>query len=200
MHRTHARKARHPNRVIVAILALAAGGGWGAFAYTAHESSNAEGRLRGEIATLQDRHEQLRSEHEKVETSAATELTRLREQLATAKSELGRITDDYNRVQAELEEAQIRLKAAQALQERRGVAFIDVPPRPARQDVIAAQKALTELGYGKLDADGVVGPGTRQAIEAYQRDAGLTVTGDLHAETLQKLLSPSGRITAQSDD
>jgi hypothetical protein len=32
-----------------------------------------------------------------------------------------------------------------------------------------AQKALTRLGYGPLKADGVAGPGTRRAVEAFQR-------------------------------
>ena len=76
-------------------------------------------------------------------------------------------------------------------------AFIDVKPRPAPQDVVAAQKALTELGYGPLKADGDLGPGTRQAIEKYQRDAGLKVTGELHAETLQVLLDPAKRLASQ---
>jgi len=200
MYQTQARKARNLNCVAVAVLALAAAGGWGAFAYATYESSNVERQLLGQIATLQDRQAQMRSEREKAEASTATELTRLRDQLATAKSDLDRVSEDYRRVRSELTEAQARLKAAQQLQERRGVAFIDVPPRPAPQDVVAAQKMLTELGYGKLEADGVVGPGTRKAIEAYQRDAGLTVTGDLHAETLQKLLTGSGQVTAQSEE
>lgn len=200
MHQTHARKARNPNRALIAIATLAAVGGWGALAYATYESSTIERQLRGQIAALQDQYDQLRSEREKSEASAAAELTRLRGQLETAQNDLDRVSENYNRVQAELVKAQAQLKAARQLEERRGVAFIDVPPRPAPQDIVAAQKILTDLGYGKLEADGVVGPGTRKAIEAYQRDAGLTVTGDLHAQTLQKLLSGSGQATAQSED
>lgn len=50
-----------------------------------------------------------------------------------------------------------------------------------------AQKALTRLGYGPLKADGVAGPGTRRAVEAFQRANTLPVTGELDAPTLQRL-------------
>ena len=46
---------------------------------------------------------------------------------------------------------------------------------------------LTRLGYGPLKADGVAGPGTRRALEAFQRATTLPVTGELDAPTLQRL-------------
>jgi len=60
-------------------------------------------------------------------------------------------------------------------------------PDPKKAVAATAQKALSKLGYGKLTADGVVGPGTRRAIEAFQRDKGLTVTSEFDASTLKKL-------------
>jgi peptidoglycan hydrolase-like protein with peptidoglycan-binding domain len=50
-----------------------------------------------------------------------------------------------------------------------------------------AQKALTRLGYGPLKADGVAGPSTRRAVEAFQRANTLPITGELDASTLQRL-------------
>ncbi|WP_245435533.1 peptidoglycan-binding domain-containing protein [Microvirga calopogonii] len=65
------------------------------------------------------------------------------------------------------------------------------PPRPSpplsQQQIRTAQEALTELGFGRLDADGVIGPGTRAAVEAFERARGLTVTGELTAGTVEAL-------------
>ncbi|MBM1175083.1 peptidoglycan-binding domain-containing protein [Microvirga arabica] len=57
----------------------------------------------------------------------------------------------------------------------------------SKQQIRAAQEALTDLGYGALKADGVFGPGTSRAVEAFERAKGLPVTGQLGAATLQAL-------------
>ena len=71
-------------------------------------------------------------------------------------------------------------------------------PDPKQAIAATAQKALPKLGYGKLTADRVVGPGTRRAIEAFQRDKGLTVTGKLDGPTL-KQLTRSLKVAARRD-
>jgi chromosome segregation ATPase len=58
---------------------------------------------------------------------------------------------------------------------------------PSKEKVRAAQEALTALGYGQLKADGVFGPSTRRAIEAFEQAKGLPITGSLGAGTLQAL-------------
>jgi TolA-binding protein len=203
MTRTHARGASNLSRGLLSILTLAAVGGWGMFVYSTQVSSDLEKQLHGQISTLRNEQAKFLSE-QKARASTEAALTQLREQLSSTRNELRRLAENHNRVQSELAETRTRLEAAQKIQDQRNSeipkVLIDVIPRPARRDIVAAQKALTELGYGKLEADGVVGAGTRQAIEEYQRDAGLAVTGDLRAETLQKLLAPSGRLTAQSED
>jgi hypothetical protein len=65
-------------------------------------------------------------------------------------------------------------------------------PAPAQTgapspDVIAAQKALTRLGYGPLEADGVSGRATRLAIERFEREHGLPATGLLGQRTARAL-------------
>lgn len=50
------------------------------------------------------------------------------------------------------------------------------PPDPL---VTAVQKALALAAYGPVEADGVVGPQTRDAIRRFQRDHNLPVTGDV---------------------
>jgi hypothetical protein len=66
-----------------------------------------------------------------------------------------------------------------------------VEPRPDAR-VISVQKALTKLGYGPLKADGFLGSTTRQALERFERDKKLPVTGGLGTRTTRQLASTSG--------
>jgi hypothetical protein len=58
--------------------------------------------------------------------------------------------------------------------------------------VAAAQRALIKLGYGPLKPDGVMGLGTRQALERFEKDRRLPVTGELAARTVRDLAAQSG--------
>jgi peptidoglycan hydrolase-like protein with peptidoglycan-binding domain len=60
------------------------------------------------------------------------------------------------------------------------------------QQVRAAQQALIGLGYGPLQADGVIGPGTRTALKAFEQSRGLAVTGELTADTVEALEAAAG--------
>jgi len=53
--------------------------------------------------------------------------------------------------------------------------------------VIAAQKALSTLGYYRGPQDGVASQGLKGAIAAFQREQNLTANGTLDAETLSRL-------------
>jgi hypothetical protein len=64
--------------------------------------------------------------------------------------------------------------------------------KDASAKVAAAQRALTKLGYGTLKSDGAIGPGTRQAIEKFERDRRLPVTGDLNSRTTRELSAQAG--------
>jgi localization factor PodJL len=56
------------------------------------------------------------------------------------------------------------------------------------QDLIAAvQRELNRLGYRSGPADGIAGNRTRRAIEQFQRDAGLEVTGAATESLLDRL-------------
>jgi hypothetical protein len=55
----------------------------------------------------------------------------------------------------------------------------------------SAQRALAKLGYD-VKTDGVTGPSTRIAIEKFERQQGLPVTGALNSRTLRKLAIASG--------
>lgn len=77
---------------------------------------------------------------------------------------------------------------------------VPVPPasvgRPDLGDtVLAGQRALARLGYS-VKVDGVIGSGTRQAIERFEQDRRLPVTGEFNARTVRELSAASG-ITVQ---
>jgi hypothetical protein len=58
--------------------------------------------------------------------------------------------------------------------------------------VLLTQRSLIKLGYGPLKVDGVLGQGTRQAIERFERDLRLPPTGDLTPRTIKELSAQAG--------
>jgi S1-C subfamily serine protease len=70
-------------------------------------------------------------------------------------------------------------------------------PADSQSGVAAAQRALAALGYDPGPADGVMGPRTREAIVAFQRDRGLPTTGAVDEATAAALRSSlAGRAPA----
>ena len=91
--------------------------------------------------------------------------------------------------------SQPAMQAPQAAMSPATQAASSPPPSPPEQDqitdertVLAAQHALTQLGYPVGVADGVAGPATRRAILAFQKDRGLAEDGRLTL-ALVKLLN-----------
>ena len=58
---------------------------------------------------------------------------------------------------------------------------LPTPPTSSSETVRNIQTSLATLGYKPGPADGILGHQTRNAIEAFQRDRGLPVTGDASA-------------------
>lgn len=69
-------------------------------------------------------------------------------------------------------------------------ASLGAPAPDAR--VAAVQEALVVLGHGPMTVDGLFGPATRAALEDFERDEGLPVTGALDGATLRVLAMRSG--------
>lgn len=73
---------------------------------------------------------------------------------------------------------------------------VTTPPADPKQEqtrsVAAIQRALNRLGYGPIKADGVYGSGTKLAIERFERDRKLPVTGEVSPRMLKELASASG--------
>lgn len=67
------------------------------------------------------------------------------------------------------------------------VADIETDPHLQR-----IQKALSDLGYGPLKADGVMGANTTAAIKRFELDRGLPLTGEVGSETIERLEMVSG--------
>ncbi|GAB4514669.1 MAG: peptidoglycan-binding protein [Roseibium sp.] len=65
---------------------------------------------------------------------------------------------------------------------------VDADPR-----LMKIQKALSELGYGPLKADGLMGANTTAAIRRFEFDRGLPLTGEPGPEVIERLEMISGR-------
>ena len=60
-----------------------------------------------------------------------------------------------------------------------------------RSTVKDVQARLNDLGYDPGPADGQMGPQTRAAIRAYQRDEGLTADGQITASLVKRIRADS---------
>lgn len=61
-----------------------------------------------------------------------------------------------------------------------------------------AQQLLISLGFAPGPADGIMGTKTRAAIRDFQRQHGLSVTGNLNDTTIQKIKTVSGKNSTKS--
>ncbi|ETR76036.1 peptidoglycan-binding protein [Afipia sp. P52-10] len=61
------------------------------------------------------------------------------------------------------------------------------------QRVAAVQRALTDYGYGQLKATGTVGADTQAAIQKFERERKLPVTGQLSERVVRELSAATGR-------
>lgn len=59
--------------------------------------------------------------------------------------------------------------------------------------VTSVQRILTEFGYGQLKPTGVAGPETRAAVERFERDRKLPVTGQITERLARELAAATGR-------
>src|SRR5262249_23573897 len=78
------------------------------------------------------------------------------------------------------------------------------PPQPLRPDpiagvlasskrVMAVQRALPEYGYGQLKPTGILDAETRAAVEKFERERKLPVTGQVSDRVTRELASITGR-------
>ena len=68
-----------------------------------------------------------------------------------------------------------------------------VNPSPGSRRVAAVQRALTEYGYGQLKSTGTVGSDTQAAIQKFERERKLPVTGQMSDRLVRELIVVTGR-------
>jgi hypothetical protein len=66
-------------------------------------------------------------------------------------------------------------------------------PSPGSRRVAAVQRALTEYGYGQLKPRGTVSPDTQAAIQKFERERKLQVTGQISDRLVRELIAVTGR-------
>ncbi len=64
---------------------------------------------------------------------------------------------------------------------------------PAARRVAAVQRTLTEYGYGQLKPTGIAGSDTQAAIQKFERERKLPVTGQVSDRLLRELTAMIGR-------
>lgn len=71
---------------------------------------------------------------------------------------------------------------------------IPLPPGPTigSRRVAAVQRALTEYGYGQLKPTGTIGPDTQAAIQKFERERRIPVTGQLSDRLVHELAAAIG--------
>jgi len=191
------------NRLMLPIiLTLVAAVGWGLLFVWRHSAAKFEEDLRGQVSFLHQRQMELLDERAQTNASVGA-LDKLRSEISALHQELKGLTQTRDQVQADLvglraEQDATRLRSSRSQAAGGGT----VSPASTRQasdqaDIIAAQRALTKLGYGPLVLDGIVGPSTRQAIEDFQDDHGMQVTSELDLATLRQLTASNKTATLE---
>ena len=66
-------------------------------------------------------------------------------------------------------------------------------PSPGSRRAAAVQRALTEYGYGQLKPSGTVGSDTQAAIQKFERERKLPVTGQMSDRLVRELIAVTGR-------
>ncbi|MGZ3291755.1 MAG: peptidoglycan-binding domain-containing protein, partial [Xanthobacteraceae bacterium] len=65
-------------------------------------------------------------------------------------------------------------------------------PAPSKR-VIALQRALAEYGYGQIRPSGIIDAETQSAIEKFERERKLPVTGQASDRVVRELAAMTGR-------
>jgi Putative peptidoglycan binding domain len=66
-------------------------------------------------------------------------------------------------------------------------------PAPGLRRVAAVQRALTEYGYGQLKPTGTIGSETQAAIQKFERERKIPVTGQMSDRLVRELTAVIGR-------
>lgn len=184
---------RPANRLVLPIILVpVAVAGWGLLFVSRRSAAEFEEHLRGQVSSLHQRQMELLNERAQREAAVGT-LEKLRSEIAALRQEQESLIQARDRIQADLTRLRTEQDAARVHSERSQTAGGEA----VRTSIVTAQRALTKLGYGPLILDGIVGPGTRQAIEDFQHDRGMRVTSELDLATLRQLTASNKTATLE---
>ncbi|HZH53143.1 MAG TPA: peptidoglycan-binding protein [Microvirga sp.] len=195
------RNAITANKGIGGALGAIALIGWGLYGYSAVSAGSQEDAIHAELAQLRRQLEQVSAERSQLAAErnqlvqSAGDLQQLQRQIASDREQLK--TLEQARAQLMETIAQVRSQLAALTNPSTGNEAVSEagsnrPLSGQKAQVSAIQEALTKLGVAELKADGVLGPNTRQAIEAFERSNGLPVTGKLDTRTIQAIGAAAG--------
>jgi septal ring factor EnvC (AmiA/AmiB activator) len=148
--RTQERRGTSIIRLVISGIALVAIAGWGAYACSALFTTQLQRQLNGQTAALRDYQAQFLSQRRSA-ADGAREITRLQEQLASARTEIERLALKHKESETSLATAQEQLASLQKIYASPALdsapALRGIKPLPTKQDVLAAQEALTKLRF-----------------------------------------------------
>jgi murein L,D-transpeptidase YcbB/YkuD len=177
-------------------LLAAAAIGWGLFVYSVLSTGSEKQTIQSENAQLRQQIETVTAERDQLGKAndqkilAGQDLNTMLVRIEAATEELQQLDSLRANVSQAIEQGRLRLTEssdqAAAVTESPTISTTSAG-RLSKQEIRTAQEALVDFGYGKLKADGSLGPSTRKAVEAFERAKGLPVTGKLGPATLQAL-------------
>jgi chromosome segregation ATPase len=178
--------------------------GWGLFVHSVLSTRSEEQTLQSENSQLRQQIETVTAERDRLakandqKTLAGQDLNTMLARIEAAIEELQQLDSLRANVSQAIEQTRLQLTGpsdqAAATMESSTISTTSAV-RLSKQEIRTAQEALVDFGYGKLKADGSLGPSTRKAVEAFERAKGLPVTGKLGTTTLQALKTHMASVT-----
>ncbi len=174
--------------------------GWGLFVYSVLSPGFERHRLQTEISHLRQQIETITAERDQLAKEndrrilAGHDLHTMQMRIEAATEELQQLDSLRANVGQALEQARLQLTGPSDQPTTMAVSTTSAV-RLSKQEIRAAQEALVDFGYGKLKADGSLGPSTRKAVVAFERAKGLPVTGRLGTATMQALRTHTASVT-----
>ena len=185
-------------------LSAVAAVGWSLFTYSVLSTGSEVHTLQSEIAHFRQQIETVTTERDQQAKAnerkilAGQDLNTILVRIEAATEELQQLGSLRASVSQEIEQSRLQLTGPAdppvAMTESPVVSTTSAI-RLSKQEIRAAQEALVDFGYGKLKADGSLGPSTRKAVAAFERAKGLPVTGRLGTATLQALRIHTASVT-----
>ena len=185
-------------------LSAVAAVGWSLFTYSVLSTGSEVHTLQSEIAHFRQQIETVTTERDQQAKAnerkilAGQDLNTILVRIEAATEELQQLGSLRASVSQEIEQSRLQLTGPAdppAAMTESPVVSTTSAIRLSKQEIRAAQEALVDFGYGKLKADGSLGPSTRKAVAAFERAKGLPVTGRLGTATLQALRIHTASVT-----